>query len=265
MSVSGAARNGPSTHVLRSIADASRRTGVSFGYLLSQAKRESGFDPQAKAPTSSASGLYQFTRQTWLATLDAHGAGHGFGWAADAIERLPGGRFAVGDPDARQAILDLRDDPAASAAMAAEFASDNGRLLSQRLGRDATSTDLALAHFLGAEGAARFLTALAATPDASAAPLFPEAAGANRSVFYDRTGAPRSLGEIHGRFAAGAGGEAAAPPPADVVIVRSEVRSETRASRWASAAPDFEPMPDRLSLPFAQAAYRRLAAMGDGQ
>ncbi|GAA3894148.1 hypothetical protein GCM10022276_11690 [Sphingomonas limnosediminicola] len=263
MSVTGAAKPGPSAHVLRSIADASQKTGVSFDYLFNQARSESGFNPAARAPTSSASGLYQFTRQTWLATLDAHGAEHGLGWTVDAIQRLPGGRFAVGDADTRQAILDLRSDPTASAAMAAELASDNGNFLSRELGRDATATDLALAHFLGAEGAAKFLTAFAANPDASAAPLFPEAAAANRAVFYDQGGAPRSLAAIHTRFAAMAGGEAPAQPrPA---TFHQEVSSETRSSGWSGATPNFEPMPKHLSLSFAQAAYRRLQAMGSGQ
>ena len=43
-----------------SIARASTATGVDFDYLLAQAKIESGLDADAKARTSSASGLYQF-------------------------------------------------------------------------------------------------------------------------------------------------------------------------------------------------------------
>lgn len=263
MSVAGAARTGPSPQVLRSIAAAARDTGVSFAYLLRQAKSESGFDPSAKAATSSASGLYQFTRQTWLATLDAHGAGHGLGWAAEAIDRLPGGSYKVDDPEALQAILDLRNDPSASAAMAAELALDNGDHLSRQLGRPASETDLALAHFLGADGAAKFLTALAASPEASAAPLFPEAAVANRPVFYDPDGAPRSLAEVQARFASAAAAQAA-PPAANIGrIVRQEIRSERGSAGWTGPIATIEPMPRHLSLTFAEAAYRRLAAMGN--
>lgn len=263
MSVTGAERAQPSEQVLRSIAAASRQTGVSFAYLLNQAKSESAFNPEARAPTSSASGLYQFTRQTWLATLNAHGAQHGLGWAADAIQRSSGGSFTIADPQARQAILDLRTDPSASAAMAAELASDNGNYLSQQLGRAATSTDLALAHFLGADGAARFLSALAASPDASAAPLFPEAAEANRAIFYDKSGAPRSLAEIHGHFEKMAADAAGSPRARG--IVRQEVIQQTHSSIASGQLPDFEPMPRHLSLPFAQAAYRRLASLGSDQ
>ena len=261
MPVTGTGRSQPSAEVLRSIAAASRQTGVSFDYLLKQAKSESAFNPQAKAQTSSASGLYQFTQQTWLATLSAHGADHGLGWAADAIDRSPGGSFKISDPGARQAILDLRTDPEASAAMAAELASDNGTYLSQQLGRSATSTDLALAHFLGAEGAAKFLSALAASPDSSAAPLFPEAAEANHSVFFDKSGAPRTLGEVRDRFEGPAASGTALSPGASGTV-RREVTSETHGSGWTAQLPDFEPMPRHLSLSFAEAAYRRLAKLG---
>ena len=61
------------------IAHASQRTGVDFSYLLAQARIESGLDPQAEARTSSASGLFQFIDQTWLSTLDRHGAALGLG------------------------------------------------------------------------------------------------------------------------------------------------------------------------------------------
>jgi hypothetical protein len=265
MAVTGAAKGEPSAQVLRSIAAASQQTGVSFGYLLNQAKTESRFNPAAKAPTSSASGLFQFTKATWLATLNAHGAEHGLGWAADEIERSSNGTYNVADPQARQAILDLRNDPDAAAAMAAELAADNSNFLAQKLGHEPTTTDLALSHFLGAQGAAKFLAAFGADPDASAAPLFPEAAAANRSVFYDQAGAPRSLADIHARFGATANDRAAATVPATVSwTTQQQVNIRAQSQSWSDQPPSIEPMPDRLSLTFAQDAYRRLAAMGRG-
>src|SRR3546814_14411634 len=97
--------------VLDAVQAASARTGIDFDYLVDVARVESRFNPTAKAPTSSARGLYQFTTQTWLATLDRHGASHGLGWAANAIARDGGGRLSIADPALRQQILDLRDDP----------------------------------------------------------------------------------------------------------------------------------------------------------
>src|SRR3546814_8764107 len=55
--------------VRSAIAQASRRTGMDFGYLYKQARIESGLRPDAKARTSSATGLYQFIDQSWLAAL----------------------------------------------------------------------------------------------------------------------------------------------------------------------------------------------------
>lgn len=179
---------------------ASTRTGVDFDYLLAAAKVESGLDPDAAAPTSSARGLYQFTSGTWLDTVRKHGAEHGLGWAADALN-------AGADPATRAAILDLRKDPAASAAMAAALASDNGKSLEHRLGRTAGATDLYLAHFLGAGGAARFLKARDADPTAAAsAAVLPAAAHANPGVFTAKGGRERSLAEVYDRFNARLGG-----------------------------------------------------------
>ena len=172
------------------IARAARATGIGFDYLLAQARLESSLDPSARAPTSSAAGLYQFTRGTWTATLDRHGAEHGLGWADAAIES--GG---LRDPAMRAQIMALRFDPDASALMAAELAGDNRDGLTGVLGREPDPSELYLAHFLGLGGATRFLGALAADPRQSAAALLPQAAAANRTIFYDG-GTPRSVAGV---------------------------------------------------------------------
>ena len=179
--------------VVAAIDRAASRTGTDFAYLLGQARIESGLDPQARARTSSATGLFQFLDQTWLATVKRHGAEHGLGDAADAIHRTANGRYAVADPAARAAILNLRTDPDAAASMAAAFAGDNRAHLESRLGRTAEPVDLYLAHFLGAGGATAFLSHHNASPDAAAAQLFPRAAAANRNVFYARDGQARLI------------------------------------------------------------------------
>ncbi len=180
------------------VRDAADRTGVDFAYLMAQARVESGLNPQAKARTSSASGLFQFTASTWLDTVRKHGAAHGLGWAADAIA---GGAARAGSA-ARETILSLRDDAGAAALMAGEFAADNGAALAGKLGRAMGATDLYMAHFLGAGGAGKFLAALQSSPGVAAASLFPAAAAANRGVFYAADGAARSVGEVYARFSA---------------------------------------------------------------
>ena len=184
------------------IANASQKTGIDFSYLLGQAKLESGLNANAKAGTSSASGLYQFIDQSWLRVVKAHGVEHGLGWAADAISTTASGRAVVADPALRKAILDLRKDPTTASMMAAEHASDNKDALESATGRTATGTDLYMAHFLGLGGARSFLTTMQSAPDKSGAAMFPAAARANRGVFFDANGGARSLSEIYSRFAA---------------------------------------------------------------
>ncbi len=59
--------NGAASPIDGAIRDAARTTGASFEYLLTTAQIESNLNPAAQAATSSASGLYQFIDQTWLA------------------------------------------------------------------------------------------------------------------------------------------------------------------------------------------------------
>ncbi len=261
--------------VSNAIASASQRTGVDFDYLLNQARIESHFDPSARAKTSSATGLFQFTKQTWLGTLKQHGAQHGLGWAADAITRNSKGVYSVADDQLRGAILDMREDPEAASVMAAEFASDNGEHLATQLGRPPEPVDLYLAHFLGAGGAVQFLSAYDANPDTAAAPLLPAAAAANKSIFYDGNGNPRSVGEIRQRFAAKLGDSNGANIQwASNASGAASNGWESRQS-WAAQAAGttltnapqmrgFEPMPKKLDLAFAHQAYQRLASLGGG-
>lgn len=272
--------------VQSAIALASQKTGIDFTYLLGQARLESGFNAGARAGTSSASGLYQFIEQSWLRVVKAHGAEHGLGWAADAIQTGGSGRMMVGDPAMRQAILGLRNDPATASMMAAEHASDNKDALEASLGRDATGTDLYMAHFLGLGGARSFLSAMQQSPSRSGAAMFPAAARANRAVFYASNGQPRTLADIYGRFAArlDAGGAAPASPFAAPVALASTTlgasgaevipgsaeSSTSDAAMWAQATLDrlngaasryqtaslMRPTPDTAKL-----AYLLLASM----
>lgn len=243
------------------ISNAARRTGVPFDYLMAQARVESSLDPDAQAKTSSAAGLFQFTRQTWLATLSQHGENHGLGWAADAISKGANGQYQVADPEMRRQILGLRFDPDASSSMAAEFADDNASLLRNRFGEEPESVDLYLAHFLGANGAAQFLSAWRADPNAAAAPLNPNAAAANRTIFYNPNGTARSFDEIRNHFATRLKDLPSAPPAQRAVRTQMATRSgtSTASSREFMQMRTIEPMPQNLSLAFAERAYQRLA------
>lgn len=190
---------------------ASQATGVDFGFLLGTARRESGLRPDAKAPTSSAAGLFQFIEQTWLSTLKKHGAKHGYGAYADLIVQGPDGRYRVPNGEARAAVMNLRFDPNAAALMAGELASDHADYLRGRLGRSPTGGELYAAHFLGPKGAARLVEGMRTNPGAAAASLFPDAAAANRSIFY-KAGRPVTIAELYGNLTATGGGGSVVGP-----------------------------------------------------
>ena len=188
--------------VLTGIKNASKSTGVDFGYLMAQAAQESSFQADARATSSSATGLYQFLDSTWLSMMRAHGAKYGFADLAAQIQPDGRGGYAVPDQSHKQRILDLRKDPKVSAVIGAEFALSNKEHLEGELGHRVGSTELYLAHFLGAAGATRFLKAIERNATQPAADLLPQAAAANHGVFYDRdTGQARTVGDIYRLFA----------------------------------------------------------------
>lgn len=200
---------------LGAVKQASARTGVDFRFLVANASSESRLSTQAKNPVSSATGLFQFTRSTWFAMVQKHGAEYGLGEAAAQVQRRADGTFTVADPTQRQAILDLRKDPTISASLAAEYARDNGNYLKKQLGREVGSTDLFAAHFFGPNGAVKFLKAADAGGAASAADVLPSAARSNHRVFYAADGRARSVSEVHAALARKVGAVQVAEAPTD--------------------------------------------------
>jgi soluble lytic murein transglycosylase-like protein len=246
------------------IARAAAATGTDFSYLMAQARIESGLNPNARAATSSAAGLYQFTGSTWLSMLDKHGAAYG----------LPASGAA-----SRAQMLALRSDPELSALMAGELANDNRDFLSGQLGRDPDASELYLAHFLGTEGAGRFLGALSTNPSQSAAALLPKAAAANRAIFFGPSGA-RSVGEVmdllRGKMASAMNAAEGAFPAyaaAPEVQAGGPIQQAFRAAAASPEAPPARSMADTLRDAFAlaqpgsapvhvRAAYGQLRSLG---
>lgn len=153
------------------IVDAARMTGMDPALLATFAGIESNMNPNAGAKTSSAKGLFQFTKGTWSDMLKMHGARYGLGMDADVF------------------------DPVANALMGAEFLKMNMNTFRQRMGREPTERDLYMMHFLGSEGGIRFfktpMTA-AASEGASSSAL-----AANKPIFYTQSGNLRSVAEVY--------------------------------------------------------------------
>jgi hypothetical protein len=247
------------------IAAAAESTGVSFSYLMAQAGRESAFQAHAGSHASSAAGLFQFTKGTWLQLVKMHGAVHGLGDMASHIHRTAQGDYVVDNAKIRREILDLRRDPPTAALMAGEYAKDNKVWLEHALGRPVGSADLYLAHFLGPGGAAKLLKAKGADPEQVAAELLPKAAAKNLSVFYDANHSPSSVTEVYTRIKhaierpmktyAASQPDAVWPfetgswPPAFVPASVSPTANATTASAEPAAFTSASASADRISAP----------------
>jgi hypothetical protein len=220
------------------IKQAASTTGTSFEYLLTTAKMESDFNPKAGASTSSARGLFQFIEQTWLGTVKEAGAQLGYGKYADAITKSGSGSYSVNDPTARTAIMKLRDDPAASSSMAAVLTQSNSFKLTGKLGRRPTDGELYMAHFMGVGGAAKLISNAEDNPQASAARLFPNAAAANRSIFFERsTGRARSVSEVYSVLSSRYAGAANSPATRSAMASVGDIQPNVALASAAPAAP----------------------------
>lgn len=233
--------------VAGAIKQAAGASGTSFQYLLTTAKMESDFNPSAGASTSSAHGLFQFIDQTWLATFKEAGPQLGYGAYADMISKSSDGTYSVADPTARKTIMKLRDDPTVASDMAAALTQFNSFRLTGMIGRRPTDSELYMAHFMGVGGAAKLIGNAEDNPQASAARLFPNAAAANRSIFYDRTtGRARSVSEVYSvlqqRYASAASSSATQSAMASVGgdIVRPTVAVASASPSSSTAAPSVD-------------------------
>jgi hypothetical protein len=173
------------------------RSGVDFQYLLQTALRESSLNPEARASTSSAVGLFQFLEGTWLQVMKEDGPRLGYQSYADQITRTSDGDYVIGDPGRRAQILALRENPQIASDLAAAFTRSNGEFLQTAFGRMPSAGELYIAHFLGAQGAEKMFRAGLDNPDQLAVGLFPRQASANRAIFYDREGQPRTIRQVY--------------------------------------------------------------------
>lgn len=183
--------------VVAALQRASAATGADFNYMLTTAMRESSLKPTAQSGTSSAAGLFQFVEQTWLGMVKEHGAQYGLGAYANAVTKGADGRYHTASNADRQAILALRKDAQISAYMGGEFSQEQRAKLQSGLGRDVCGGELYAAHFLGSDAACRLIQMAQNTPSTSAAKAFPQAASANRSVFYHADGSSKTVSEVY--------------------------------------------------------------------
>lgn len=190
-------QRGAPQFVVEGVASATKEAGFDFVYLMSLAHHESGYKPWVGAGTSSAYGNFQFTDDTWLRVFGTYGGKHGY---STLTAKIRNGQVVGATAQEKQYIMDLRNNPYVAALMVIEFSRDNLNSLQGSVGGVIGKTDLYMAHFLGAGGGAKFIREFRKDNTQAAATLFPEAAAANKNVFYDGNGKPRTLGDIYGYF-----------------------------------------------------------------
>uniref|UniRef100_I2Q566 Transglycosylase family protein n=1 Tax=Desulfovibrio sp. U5L TaxID=596152 RepID=I2Q566_9BACT len=190
------------------IQAAATRVGEDPAYLMRNMMAESGGKADAKASTSSAQGLFQFTDPTWRAMVNQYGRDFGL-------------------------TMDGRGDPTQQATAASLFTRDNRAFLRDALGREPSDGDLYTAAFLGRGGAEKFLDGLAENAgDQAINHASPAAVRANWSIFHTKDGRPRTLQEVYDMMAAKVApkdGEAAGASRQDVAAPTGQPTPETPA------------------------------------
>lgn len=153
--------------------EAADKSGVPLDVLIPIAKQESSFKNNETVSSSSAKGIFQFTDGTWASMMKQ----------AAPIYGLP----------TTSSVF----DPRANILMGAEFARMNGEAIRHAFGRAPQPGEYYISHFLGTQGGINFIHANEKSPDASAAALFPQAAHANPTIFFDKAGAPRTVSQVN--------------------------------------------------------------------
>lgn len=141
-------------------------------YYQKVAKAESGGNPKAQNPYGSALGLYQFTNSSFNHLNQKYKLGY-----------KPEDRT---DPKKSEKLMEL-------------FTKDNENYLRPRIGRDLNDADRYMAHFLGAQGAEKFLTTYHRNPNTPISSVMNQKAlDSNRSVVYNKDGSLKTVGDVYG-------------------------------------------------------------------
>jgi hypothetical protein len=140
-------------------------------YLSKLASIESGNNPNARAKTSSASGLFQFTESTWNELNNKYDLGY---------------------------KLSDRFNPNKSKKMAELLTKENESSLKPILGRELTDGERYLGHFLGRGGSRELLSSYLKNPDEKVGNVVsPGALKSNKSVFLNKDGSQKTVKDVY--------------------------------------------------------------------
>lgn len=170
----------------KTAAELKRAAPVSYADNIDYGRGTSMTNEDGK-PTSGVIGVMQFASGTFLDVM-----------------KDPNNAARIGVDTSKMTdaqILELRKDPEISVLAGAALAASNSRVMQRTLGRSVTDAELYMAHFLGGGGAVTLLKARELQPAQSAAKLMPQAAKANRPIFYDKDGKERTVEQVHNELA----------------------------------------------------------------
>ncbi len=143
---------------------AGKQFGLGEGQMVGVGTLESGFQTNAQAKTSSARGLYQFTKGTWDFQMKTNAAKYG----------IPEGATP--------------DDPVANTILAGAYMKSNADSFKATFGTDANPTDIYLGHFLGTGGRNKFMKAYLENPNATVQSVIdPDQYAANAKMLKGKT------------------------------------------------------------------------------
>lgn len=184
---------------------ATERPSTLAGFMAKTRGAESGGNDNARAGTSSATGRYQFTDGTWLATY------------AKVFGK-------TGESQAQ--ILAKRSNGAIQDQLMARLTNDNAITL-RGANLPVNDANLYLAHFLGAAGAVKLLKA--GPQAATRSVIDPQALSANKAVFQGK----ETVGEVIA-WAASKMGQAAqqAPREHNLTDIYAQLDARAAAEGW---------------------------------
>lgn len=177
---------------------------------------ESAGNVNARNPASSAAGLGQFLAGTWMDSDLRRRAGFG------------------NVPDAQWA--QMRTGPnsvAANIAMTNAYAARNTEQWTEHFGTAPNAGQVYGMHFLNGDGFIRLTDEAARNPTASAASMFPAAAHANPTIFYQGQGAqrrPRTVQEVEAEITRRGGGSSGGSGTANPFLAAQPTLLDPRAA-----------------------------------
>lgn len=154
------------------IDTSANNAGLSPEFVQKVARVESGLNPNARNPNSTASGLFQFTDGTWKDMVNRYGVQEG-----------------ISKED--------KDNPFANAKMAGLYLRDNALALQNLLQREPTPGEVYGSHVLGLEGFKKLLSNYG--NNTLAARVFPKEAKANKNLFF-RKNRPLTIEQLYELF-----------------------------------------------------------------